>query len=136
MKRQSRFPTLLRFVNGDDDFRLSLWQQGGANKQSFPFLAELRFNIDQTGLIPGKSTDVNVFRVFTHLQLPTSVGSTRYWEGFPLCGLALPVLKIMGFRGRILKWIKLLGWEISLWHAAGWRGLRDSVACYPQHYLP
>lgn len=34
-------------------------------------------DIDQTGFMPGKSTDINLRRVVTHLQLPHSLSQTR-----------------------------------------------------------
>lgn len=34
-------------------------------------------DIDQTGFMPGKSTDTNLRRIFTHLRLPHACQSTR-----------------------------------------------------------
>lgn len=34
-------------------------------------------NIDQTGFMPGKSTDTNLRRLFTHLQLPPNNSESR-----------------------------------------------------------
>lgn len=72
-------------------------------------------NIDQTGFMPGKSTDTNL-RLFTHLQLLGPDAGTRIVVSIDIekafdsvdWGYMLRVLEVMGF-GRIFRqWIALL----------------------------
>lgn len=73
-------------------------------------------NIDQTGFMPGKSTDINLRRVFTHLQLPPTESSTRVMVTLDiekaLDSVAWPfmstVLEVMGFGEVFRRWIDIL----------------------------
>lgn len=73
-------------------------------------------NIDQTGFMPGKSTDINIRRVFTHVQLPpdetvSRVLVTLYIEkAFDTVqwNYMMKVLELFGFGPVFRKWIDLL----------------------------
>lgn len=73
-------------------------------------------SIEQTGFIPGKSTDINIRRVFTHLQLPSIDSTSRVLATLVIekafDSIAWPymhaVLESMGFRPVFLKWVQLL----------------------------
>lgn len=41
-------------------------------------------NIDQMGFMPGKSIDINLHGVFSHLQLPSEESCTRVLVGLDL----------------------------------------------------
>lgn len=109
-------------------------------------------NIDQMGFMPGKSTDTNLRRLFTHLQLsPTDsdtriVVSTDIGKAFDSVDwtFMFKVLEVMEFRPQFRKWICILYRNpkvaIRLGSAVsdffGWAGAPDRDACCPLSFLP
>lgn len=73
-------------------------------------------SIDQTVLMPGTSTDINIHRVFTHLQLPSAYSTSRIVAALDIekafDSLAWSymhmVLELMAFRPEFRNWVKLL----------------------------
>lgn len=70
-------------------------------------------DIDQTGFVPSKSTDANLRRVFTHLQIPNTGPSPRVLVSIDIekafdWQFMHRVLKLMGFWPHFRKWITLL----------------------------
>lgn len=73
-------------------------------------------SIDKTGFIPGKSTDINLRRVLTHMQLlsnesalgvPTLLDVAKAFDSVDWVYMS-SVLEVMGFGPRLHTWIKIL----------------------------
>lgn len=106
------------------------------------------FNIDQTGFMSGKSTDTNLRRLFTHLQLPGSEDGTRIIVPIDIekafdsidWSYMLRVLEVMGFGSTFRRWIMLLycnprvairlGQDVSHFFSVG-RGTRQGCPLSP-----
>lgn len=73
-------------------------------------------NIDQMGFMLGKSTDTNLRRFFTHMQLPPPESDTRIVVSIDIektfdsvdWNYMFRVLEIMGFGPQFRKWISML----------------------------
>lgn len=73
-------------------------------------------NIDQIGFMPGKSTEINIRRVLTHLQIPSAHSQTRVLVALDnkkafdtvIWSYMLSVLQVFGFGPNFCKWVNLL----------------------------
>lgn len=73
-------------------------------------------NFDQTCFMPGKSTDVNIRRVFTHLQLQPDETASRVVVAFDIekafatvqWEYLMQVLELFGFGLVFRRWIDIL----------------------------
>lgn len=95
-------------------------------------------SIDQTGFMPGKSSDINIRGVFTHLQLPSADSTSRIMAALDIekafhsvaWSYMHKVLELMAFGPEFRNWVKLLyssptaqiklGGELSAF--LGWEG--------------